>query len=327
MNIVHITHGILPFPCDGWGAVENLVGNYKRCCERDGHGCHVVNTTDHKAAVEQVNALKPDVIHLHDEGKVDLLPLMNAKVKMLCCHAPDMFAEGFEAMPRIVSGGFYVVAQSQQAADSYRKCGVDRRRLLLFPNGANPGEIRFNPEPKLPGRCVCLARVTSRKRQHLLQHLPFVDFIGPYDASYTQFSPQSANYLGEMPRDRLNRCLTDYQTMILLSSAEAWAPTAIIEGLMAGLDVIVSNACTPNLMYYAPFVRVMTEQEISSPKPLEEVIRARLARPNIKRKLTRLYAEAQFGFDRVLYPHYIHTLGKLVTEAQKVRREPLPHIR
>lgn len=317
MNIVHVTHGILPFPCDGWGAVENLVGNYKRCCERDGHQCHVVNTTDHEAAVEQVNALKPDVIHLHDEGKVDLMPLMNAKVKMLCCHAPDMFADGFEAMPKIVSGSFYVVAQSQQAADNYRKCGVDRQRLLLFQNGVNPAEIRFAPDAKLPGRCVCLARVTSRKRQHLLRHLPFVDFIGPYDASYTQFSPQSENYLGEMPRDRLNRCLTDYQAMILLSSAEAWAPTAIIEGLMAGLDVIVSAACTPNLMTSAPFVWVLTEGEIRNPDALEGIIKARLTRPN-RRKLVRLYAEAQFGFDQVLYPHYIHTLGKLVAEARKV---------
>lgn len=318
MNIVHITHGFLPVPCDGWGAVENLVWNYKRCCERDGHAVHVVNTTDHQQAVEQVNALKPDVIHLHDEGKADLLPLMSARVKMLCCHAPDTFTEGFEAMPKIVAGNFYVVAQSHESVSSYRECGVDPQRLLLFRNGVNPAEIRFTLDEKLPGKCVCLARVTPRKRQHLLQHLPFVDFIGPYDASYTQFSPQSANYLGEMQRDRLNRCLTDYQAMILLSSAEAWAPTAILEGLTAGLDIIVSNACAPNLMTSAPFVRVLTEKEILDPETLESAIHQHLSRPRRNRKLVRLHAEAQFGFDAVLYPRYIHTLGQLIAKARKV---------
>lgn len=319
MNIVHITHGFLPVPCDGWGAVENLVWNYKRCCERDGHTVHIVNTTDNQAAVEQVNALKPDVIHLHDEGKVDLLPLMISRVKMLCCHAPDTFTEGFEAMPKIVAGGFYAIAQSHEAISSYQQRGVDPKRLLLFRNGVNPTEIRFAPHDKLPGRCVCLARVTARKRQHFLQHLPFVDFIGPYDASYTQFSPQSENYLGEMPRTRLNQRLTDYQAMILLSSAEAWAPTAILEGLMAGLDIVVSNACTPNLNLGLPFIRVLSEAEILQPETLKSAIQGHLSRPRRLRSAVRGYACRQFGFDMIIYPHYIRTLWKLVSETLKVR--------
>lgn len=318
MNIVHVTHGILPFPCDGWGAVENLVWNYKRCCERDGHEFHVVNTTDHKSTVEQVNALKPDVIHVHDEGKVDLLPLMNARVKLLCCHAPDMFSPDFQAMPKIVAGDFYIVAQSSEAITNYAARGVSRSRLLLFQNGVSIEDIRFCPVASRPGRCVCLARVTPRKRQHLLQHLPFIDFIGPYDGAYTEFDTKNPNYLGEMPRAELNERLTDYQAMILLSSAEAWAPTAVLEGLAAGLDVIVSDACRHNLMYFASFVRVVIERELSDRDTLNGVIKARLSRTNRDRNFVRRYAEAQFGFDAVLYPRYIQTLWKLIAEARKV---------
>jgi hypothetical protein len=131
-------------------------------------------------------------------------------------------------------------------------------------NGACAKEIECDNRPT-NGLTICLAQISERKRQKALFGIPSVVFYGPSPIPVTD-----PGYKGEMSGPVRNRTLTEYENMVLLSTAEA-SPLAIKEGLMAGLGLVLSEAVASEIVP-KPWITVVPESEIWNKAYVQEAI-------------------------------------------------------
>lgn len=312
MRIVHIGHGRIPIPPTASGAVEAIISDYRHWCERLGHEFLVVNEKDPHAARWAAWVFSPDVIHLHDETKVDELSKMACSIKIVTTHDPTFFEKPNPFIKRFVEGDFIVGCLCQRYADEFVKAGVAPERILLTPNGARGDLIRFKQSLSCSGgRCggspkmVCLGAVGERKRQKLLFPFRFVNCIGPV----MEHDPVDlgGRIFNEWQKESVYSYLTNYDSLVLISKSEA-APLVVVEALMAGLDVVVSEPAAANLDRSQPFIHVLDERTITNPIMLEMALKKVLARTK-DRRAVRDYAEENFDWS-VLVKRYLSELWK-----------------
>lgn len=319
MRIVHIGHGRLPIPPTQWGAVEDIIWNYKHWCEIYGHEFLVVNEPDPEAAMWDAHNFNPDIAHLHDETKIGEFEKLAAPIKIVTTHDPTFFEKPNPFIERFVKGDFWVGCLSQPQAHGFYKRGMIHTRMLLTYNGARSDLFRFTPEPLWPHKMVCLGMIGQRKRQNLLLPLEFVDCIGPV-ATYDPIATSGVVF-ESWYRKQVYHQLTNYSALVLLSKSEA-DPLVVKEALMAGLDVIVSEAASANLDRSQPFVHVLPESTINNPFMLRVTLERILKTPR-DRVAVRKYAEEHFDWS-VLVKRYLATLFRLLKADERSRVEPLP---
>ena len=66
--------GFTPIPPVGWGAVESLIWDMRNVLIELGHEVDIVNTTDPKDIIDQINNYEPDFVHIHYDDWVGLYP-------------------------------------------------------------------------------------------------------------------------------------------------------------------------------------------------------------------------------------------------------------
>ena len=66
--------GYTPIPPVGWGAVESLIWDMRNVLMELGHEVDIVNTTDPKDILDQINHYHPDFVHIHYDDWVGLYP-------------------------------------------------------------------------------------------------------------------------------------------------------------------------------------------------------------------------------------------------------------
>ncbi len=306
MRICHVGHGRIAIPPDKWGAVESIITDYRVHCLRAGHDFFVVNEIDQDKAFDEVANIDPpvDLIHLHDESKIDAFDLIPQLV--VTTHDPKFFDKPNPFIDRFVRGDFMIGCLCEKQLEQFITRGVRQERLLLFPNGSRSDLIQFKSVPAHPDRLICLGIIGQRKRQHLLFPIESVDCIGPV-ADYDPV-PYGKRSFKSWSRDQVCEHLTDYAGLILVSEFEA-APLVVIEALMAGLDVIVSEAASANLDQDQPFVHVLDEATINNPTLLQIAIDNILKQPK-DRAAVRRYAEQNFDWS-VLVKRYLDAIVKI----------------
>lgn len=293
MRICHIGHGRIPIPPTQWGAVEDIIANYQHWSERFGHEFLVVNEPDPLHACTLALNWKPDVVHLHDETKIDEFHGVEAPVKIVTTHDPTFFEKPNPFIKRFVEGDFLVGCLSDEQLLQFLNRGIPNGRLVLMPNGARSDLIQFRETPRYPHKMICLGMIGRRKRQNVLLPIPFVDCIGPV-ATYDPVVTSGITFESWTRQEVYNR-LTDYAALVLLSKSEA-DPLVVKEALMAGLDVIVSEAASANLDRTQPFVHVLSESHINNPLVLRLNLERILKSPK-DRATVRRYAEQHFDWE------------------------------
>jgi hypothetical protein len=282
LKIALLGHGTNDIPPKGWGAVESLIWTYYQGLTALGHYVSIVNTMENDVIVGYLNAHPWDIIHLHDDSLINLVPELNHKgLIVVTSHYPaihdrsvwDDRATGynFETMviqpllhysrlnKRIVVG-----ALCQKDRDAFVAIGVPKDQIFLMVNGASAKEIECDNRPT-NGLTICLAQISERKRQKALFGIPSVVFYGPSPVPVTD-----PGYKGQMSSLERNRTLTEYENMVLLSTAEA-SPLAIKEGLMAGLGLVLSEAVASEIEL-KPWITVVPESEIWNKAYVQEAI-------------------------------------------------------
>jgi glycosyltransferase involved in cell wall biosynthesis len=158
------------------------------------------------------------------------------------------------------------------------------------------------------GRAVCLGRVSARKRQGWLAEVVRgrvpVDFVGPRPAHESFEENDEARYLGEWSKGTVYERLTEYSCLVLLSKAEN-APKVVIEGLAAGLSVVVNEASAANLTN-EPFITVLDDEERRG-NVITSAIEQAIADNTALRPRIRAYAERNFDYARVT-DHYLRLI-------------------
>jgi len=282
LKIALLGHGTTEIPPKGWGAVESLIWKYYQELTAFGHYVSILNTWNNDVIVGYLNAHPWDIIHIHDDSLINLVPeLIHKGLIVVTSHYPaihdrsvwddKMTGYNFETMvvkpllhyskqmKRIVVG-----ALCQKDRDAFVAMGVPENQIFLMVNGASAKEIECDDRPT-NGLTICLAQISERKRQKALFGIPSVVFYGP--------SPIPVNdsaYKGEMSGIERNRTLTEYENMVLLSTSEA-SPLAIKEGLMAGLGLVLSEAVASEIPSI-PWITVIPESQIWNKTYIQEAI-------------------------------------------------------
>jgi glycosyltransferase involved in cell wall biosynthesis len=303
VRIAHIGHGRIEIPPQNSGAVEAIISDYQFWCEKLGHEFLVVNDLSPAHAMLEAEAFSPDAVHLHDESKIDAFAVLSAPVKIVTTHDPTFFEKPNAFKARFIKGDFMIGSLSEEQMIRFLNWGIPNSRLILTPNGARADLIAFKENPLWPDKIICLGMIGNRKRQNLLLGLPFVDCIGPV-STYDPVVTGDVTF-DEWQKWEVYRKLTDYAALVLLSKSEA-APLVVMEAMMAGLDVVVSEAASANLDRSQPFVHVLDERTITNPMLLEVALNKVLSRPK-DRAAVRAYAEQYFDWE-VLVKRYLSSL-------------------
>jgi len=314
MKICLIGPGIMPIPPEGWGGCEALIWNLKCELEKQGHEVLVVNTKDLKEINQTVNDWKPDFVHLHYDVYADIMPYINAP-RAITSHYPYLdFPEkrkDYEwIFHKFAKNHSHIFSLSDRNSAHFRRFGVREDLLWDWWGGVSEDNFEFTTEPSLKDKTICLGKIEPRKMQAFLQVVSNdIKFAGPIADS--RFSSSSMNYLGVWSRDTVHSELTNYGNMILFSDGEA-APQVIMEALVAGLGVVVSEEGAANLDVTLPFISVVNTSQ--SPTELKEILDENRTLSVQMREEIRQYGISRFGLSSCT-EEYVKKIKQIREEA------------
>jgi glycosyltransferase involved in cell wall biosynthesis len=273
MNFVLIGHGNEPIPPKGWGAVENVIWNYKLGLNEYGHTVHILNSKGLRLWYELLRLVifqKIDVIHSHAEKPVRLLSYLSNFSKWILVSTthnplnPNMLSKSeLKALRRCAPAPFHIVLKSE-TEDLIRQRNSDDE-IFTLRNGVE--NVLFKNTIYGNGKACYIGRIQERKRQNfcalaLANSGIGCDFIGPLREDVTISDELRNQMVGEWSREEIYSRLCEYSCLILLSESEG-QPLVVVEALAAGIPVVVSPAASANLDLNLPFIHlVVSENEI-----------------------------------------------------------------
>jgi len=160
-------------------------------------------------------------------------------------------------------------------------------------------------------RSIYLGQITGNKRQHLYQRIAGIDFAGPHVDE--RFDSTLDNYLGEWTREHLYAHLSDYANLVILSEVEAAAPLVVLEAMLCGLGVVVSEAAAVNLDTTRPWLSVIPERKIADIDFVAAEIKRNREVALRHRHAIRQYAIDNFAWAK-LVPQYADLCAKLCAD-------------
>lgn len=254
----------MPIPPPGWGAVEILLWDLHNELIAQGHTVHVVNVIDIDEALALIREFNADIVHLNAMAFGRILPHIECPV-IFTCHNIDK--DGFIAnvLP-YVTPQTTVIALNPATKSAFHMFP----RVRCVPSGMNPELFRFSPTCAMPDRSICLGSLSARKRQHLFQHLPSIDFVGHYEGGPFP-SGDDRNYKGPWDRETVHNRLTEYANLVFLSELEEQG-IVICEAMFCGLGIVCSEAPALNLDTSLPWITVIPEDKITDSAYLDREI-------------------------------------------------------
>ena len=302
-----------PIPPKGWGAVESLIWDYKITLERLGHSVQIINIGDPTKILGMLDEFKPDFVHINYDDWIPLYPYIRypcaitthfayiERIDMMGDYKTRVFDQFTKIKPSVfgLSEGINCIYKNE--------CSLTNDKLFLNPNGVDTNLFRHTIQPEFPDRSIYLAKVDSRKRQHLFQSIDSLWYAG--NIADSRFD-QSKNYLGEWSKDVLHDHLTEYGNLVLLSDGEAHS-LVIMEAFAAGLGVVVSEWAIANLDLSKKFITVIPEDKIGNIKYIEErIIENR--EYSVNNRLEILEYSKQFDWESVIQNYYLPNIENMI---------------
>tara|TARA_R100000808_G_scaffold24932_1_gene59559 strand:+ start:37304 stop:38257 length:954 start_codon:yes stop_codon:yes gene_type:complete len=316
MKIGIIGPGLMPIPPKGWGAIESLIWDYSEGLLDLGHEVAIFNKPDLTEVIKDVNSFNPHFVHLQYDDYLPLLDYLKCPHKAATCHYAYLeqpakhgaYSQVFNYYNRVPC---YVFALSEGIKKTFMLLkGIPEENVFVTPNGARNDLFRFDENCSKPNTSIYLAKIDYRKRQHLFQGKAMnIDFAGNH--ADDRFDINSPEYLGEWDKEYLYNNLTNYANMILLSDGEAHS-LSCLEGLMAGLGLVISEYTTANLDTNLPFIDVIPEDKIQDEDFIRKTIALNRQKSISMRKDIRKYAEDNFSWE-VIVPNYVKTIEGILS--------------
>jgi len=307
MKITLIGPGIMSIPPKDYGGVESLIWDYKNELEKRGHDVTIINTKVPSELIEKANSAESDFVHLHYDVYAYIMPHLTCKNKAITSHYPylehpdkrggyEWIFSDFALLVENERAG--VIALSDSIKSSFVNEGIDPHDVYVVPCGINTELFKFRPAPKLPDRSIYLAKIEPRKRQFMLQHPSLdIDFAGP--VADDRFNHENENYLGVLSKQEVYSRLTDYANLILFSDGEGHARVCI-EGMAAGLGLVVSEQATSNLDTNKPFIDVIPDSKVTDTEFIKQTIEKNRETACSMRQEIRQYCVDEFGWDNII---------------------------
>jgi len=312
MKISLVGPGIMPIPPTGWGAVEILIWDTRNALKKLGHEVQIVNTRDPNQIINEINAFRPDFVHVHYDEFIGVYPYIQYP-KVITSHfgyleRPEMFggyANIANAFAQIKPNIFCL---SDGIKNIYKiLMNIPEEKLYVTPNGVNCEAFRYTETPAYPDRSIYLAKIDYRKRQHLFQSIDSLWFAG--NNADSRFNT-SKNYLGEWDKPTLHNQLTEYGNLVLLSDGEAH-PLVCMEALSAGLGVVVTEWGKANLDQSKEFITTIPEDKVEDISYVEEKIIENRNYSVQNRKEILEYSK-EFDWVNIIQNYYLPNVEKVI---------------
>jgi len=298
MKIALIAGGHLPIPPSGWGGVEHLIWNFSQQLEKIGDEVKIINTTNQKQIVNEINQGDFDAVHLHYDQYANLMPYLNCEKQMITSHYP--YLENPEPQyiflyKLLKDSGSHIICLSDRIEKEFVNRGCDSTNVSILPCGIDIDLYSIDEDDVLyPERSVVVGKIEPRKRQAFLQHKGLcIDFVG--NNSDINFDISDPCYFGEQSKDDIMENLTSYASMVLLSSGEAH-PFVCLEAMAAGLGLVLSEQSTANLDLNKPFITVIPDNKLNDTDYLKEKIKENREISLTMRKDIRQYCKDNFDW-------------------------------
>lgn len=317
MKISFIGPGLLPIPPNGWGGIEHLVWDMKLSLTKLGHEIQIINVLDPREIISQVNQFRPDFVHIQYDDWVVIYPYIQYPCAISTHFAyienPEMMGpyrqRVFDQFGHIKPNVFGL---SQGINDVYHKeLEIPKDKLFLTPNGIDVDLYKFSEAPKYPDKTICLGKIEPRKRQHFLQSINSIWFVG--NLSDSRFD-SSKNYLGEFSKSKIFEELTEYANLILISDGEVH-PRVCTEALAAGLGLVISECAAANLDLDKQFITVIPENKITDINYIENKIIENRQVSLSNRKEILEYSKS-FDWKNIYENFYFPSIMKVIQQHQ-----------
>ena len=302
MKIAIVAGGHLPIPPTGWGGVEHLIWNFSKELEKIGDKVSIINTKNTSKIIEEVNSGNFDAVHLHYDQYASIMPSLQCKKKMITSHYP--YLENPE--PQYVflfdllkNSGSHIVCLSDRIEKEFLDRGNDGTNVSILPCGIDIDSYHIDEKDILfSDRSIVVGKIEPRKRQAFLQHKGLnIDFIG--NNSDGNFDIDDPCYFGEQSKEDIMENLTSYANMVLLSSGEAH-PFVCLEGMAAGLGLVLSEQSTANLDVSQPFITVIPDHKLNDTQFIKEQIETNRRVAIGMRKEIRQYCRDNFDWCAII---------------------------
>ena len=272
MKIVLLGNGGLPIPPLGWGAVEIIIWDMYIYLNEMGQEVHIINTKNKHEIISRINDIKQDIVHGHSgyDNNYECFEFLNCPIKIVTIHAP------YQNLPEYlkIKNNIFITTFSEDIKQKFINDGIDSSRLFVTPNGVNEKNFKFSSTCLYPDRSIYLAVIDHRKAQYKYQTINSIYFVGNVyfnDHDDKKFDESNPRYLGWWTKDTIYSNLTNYANLVLLSSAEGHS-LAVSEALLAGLGVVLSEACCANLDLSKPWITVIPNDKLDDLEYIEQSI-------------------------------------------------------
>ena len=290
----------MPIPPKGWGGVEHLIWNFSQQLKKVGDEVTIINTPDLNEIVKQANSHDFDAIHLHYDQFANVMPHLKCKKKMITSHYP--YLENPE--PQYVflydllkESQSHIVSLSDRIKDEFIRRGIDSTNVSVLPCGIDI-DLYSLDDVVYPDRSIVVGKLEPRKRQSFLQKKGLnIDFIG--NNADPSFDIDDPCYFGEQSKQDIMDNLTSYANMVLLSSGEAH-PFVCLEGMSAGLGLVLSEQSTANLDLSQPFITVIPDDKLEDTSYLKEKIEENREISLGMRNQIREYCRINFDWSSII---------------------------
>jgi hypothetical protein len=268
-NIVIVGPGTLPIPVpgfNGWGGIENTLTWIIEEFEKRNQQYTLINDSNsYKKKVDDVCNLKDSIVHVHYDDYAVNLNTNKSYPLIATSHSP--YHPFTELWNPTVSNHFTKLFNNIDAYFGQAERS-NNNALNVNPN-LKTGICRcgipnylFESYRKDKGnkRSLVIGKIESRKNQFILQSQFSndldIDFVGPHsDSQFIAGNVGKTKYLGTWSRQDVIQKMSDYSSLILLSSFEGDV-LVIKEALASGCSVILSKMAALNMDEDLPFIKI-----------------------------------------------------------------------
>lgn len=302
MKIALIGPGIMPIPPEGWGGVEHLIWNFYLQLKKVGDEPVIVNTKNLNEIISTLNEQDFDAVHLHYDQYANIMPYLKCRKQMITSHYPyleDPEPQYVFLYDLLKGTGSHIVSLSDRIKDAFVSRDIPADDISVLPCGIDTEMYSMDVEDVAnPDRSIVVGKIEPRKRQAYLQkHNLNIDFIG--NCSDPSFDQSDPCYFGEQTKEDIMENLTAYANMVLLSSGEAH-PFVCLEGMAAGLGLVISEQSTANLDLTKPFITVIPDDRIDDVEYIDEKIKENRKISLTMRKEIREYCYNNFDWGNII---------------------------
>jgi len=315
MKIALVGPGILPIPPPGWGAVEILIWDYYNELKKRGIEVDIINNSNVYDVINDLNGGHYDFIHIHYDRFYTIAKFLRCNkiaitshypyIDKLLKHTQDNYDNIFLFL--LQQRKYYNFVLADKDMVTFIECGADKRFLKKIKNGINSELFEFKERPS-NDKTVYLGKITPRKNQSKYQMIESIDFIGNCDDEI--FDTTRINYLGEWTREQINKELTNYANLLLISEGEA-DPLVVKEALIAGLGVVINQSSAENLDKTKDFVTIIEDNKVNDIEYIKEKLEENKKISIEKRKEIRDYGIAKFDI-KVEVDNYLRTINEII---------------